>query len=130
MAEFIPFGRKIEFALLFGRRDNRNLFYNLQIEAGESVDFLRVIGQKSDRRQPQVLQNLQTNTVISRVRLEAEFVIGFDGVVSLVLQLIGLEFCQESDPAPFLREIDHRTRSCFVDHPHRHMQLIAAVAAQ
>ena len=49
---------------------------------------------------------------------------------ALILERVGPDFLGETDSAAFLRQVDQDTASFAADLIERHMQLVAAVAAQ
>ena len=56
--------------------------------------------------------------------------VGLHSVQTLILQLIGSQFGQQSDASSLLRQIDHCTGTFVPDHGHGHSQLITAVTAE
>ena len=61
--------------------------------------------------------------------MEAEFVVGFDGVESVVLESVGFEFVDESDAASLLSHVYESADAFFGDLGHGGVELFAAVAA-
>ena len=92
MTHFVSFGRQIEFSLLFSWCNNRNLLDHREIESRKRIDLLWIIRQQPNRGEPQIFQDLQADTVVTRIRFETEFVVRLDRIISLILELIGLEF--------------------------------------
>src|SRR5215813_12422604 len=64
------------------------------------------------------------------IRFEAEFFIRLHGIKTLVLQLIGLQLCRESNAASFLLFIQQNARALGSDHSECHLELLTAVAPQ
>ena len=79
---------------------------------------------------PEVLEQLDADAVVARVGLVAEGQVGFDRVQALVLQRVGFDLLGDADAAAFLRQIDEHAGPFVSNHVERHVQLIAAVAAQ
>ena len=66
---------------------------------GGCFGFLGVVGQQPDLLQAQIDQDLRAESVFAEVHCEAEFLIGFDGVVAFLLQLVGLDLGRQADAA-------------------------------
>jgi len=73
---------------------------------------------------------LGANSVVTKVGLEAELLIGLYCVYSLILELIRLELVQEPDAAPFLIEVNDHPPAFLGDHFHRRLELPTAIAPQ
>ncbi|MNO07410.1 hypothetical protein D3C81_2295850 [compost metagenome] len=58
--------------------------------AFKTFDFSRVIGQKTDLPNPQILEDLSANTVVAKVRRKSQLEIRIHGIQPLLLQLISL----------------------------------------
>jgi len=55
--------------------------------------------------------------------------ISLDRIVSQILKIVGPEFVEQTNAAPFLAQIDQDTRSGFGNRLNRAMQLFAAITA-
>src|ERR1041385_3188217 len=64
------------------------------------------------------------------IGLEAELLIRLHRIKPLVLQLICLEFGHQPDRTPFMQLIEQNTCTRLRNHGKRHLQLLAAIAAQ
>ena len=82
-----------------------------------------------DRREPEVDQDLRADAVVAQVGRQAELEVGVDGVVALLLQLVGPELVQQADAAALLGEVEQHALPLLLDHRERRLELLAAVAA-
>ena len=73
---------------------------------------------------------MRTDTVIAEIGLEPESLVGFDGVDSLVLELVGFELVEQADAATFLVEIDDHAFPFLRNQLHRCIELPSAIAAE
>src|SRR6266566_98775 len=128
VAELVPLDVEIGPILIRRRRHDRQPLDDLQSVAFEAYQLHRIVRQHADRRQSEVEQNLRADAVIPQVRLETELLVGRDGVVALILELVRLELVEEADAPPFLIEVHDHSRAHLRDHPHRAVQLPAAIA--
>ena len=97
--------------------------------AFEADHLARIVGDRPDRLEAEVEQDLRADAVLAQVGLEPELLVGLDRVGALVLQLVRLELVEQTDAAAFLIEIDDHAASLGGDHLHRLVELPAAVAA-
>ena len=67
--------------------------------------------------------------IVALVGFEAEMMIGFNGVVPGVLELIGLQLIHQADAPSFLKLIDQDSGAAFGNSFQREVELIAAIAA-
>ena len=74
-------------------------------------------------------EDLCAHAIVSFVRVVAEMDVGIDGVVALLLEFIGSNLCHQPDASSLLVEIEDDALSLFVNHLHRFVELVAAVAA-
>ena len=77
----------------------------------------------------QIRQNLRADAVIPQIGFEAQRDIGFDGVLAFILQRIRFDLVDQTDAPSFLAHINDDAFSFLLNHFHRAVQLIAAVAA-
>ena len=77
----------------------------------------------------QLADDARTHAVVAFVGLETQPEVGVYGVQTLVLQFVGVDLVAEPDAAPLLVEIDDGAFALLLDHLHRAVQLLAAVAA-
>src|SRR5204863_3884706 len=102
VAHLVPFGAEIPGGVLRRGDFEREPFGNRQSVTLEPDQLARVVGQEPHRSDPEVLQDLDADAVVALIRLEAEPLVGFDGVEPLLLQLVGANLVGEADAAPFL----------------------------
>ena len=65
---------------------------------------------------------------MAQVGPEAQGVVGLDGILALVLELVGLELVQQADAAPLLTHVDQDAAPLVLDDRERLVQLGPAVA--
>ncbi len=78
---------------------------------------------------PEIGQDLGADAVVAEVGREAERLVGLDGVLALILQLVGADLVVQADPPPFLLEVHDDAALLGLDHGQRLLQLRAAVTA-
>ena len=61
------------------------------------------------------LQNFGGKLKIAAIRLEAQFLVGFDRVEALVLQRVGLQLGHQADAAAFLLFVEQDAGACVGD---------------
>src|SRR5688572_15412285 len=96
----------------------------------EAYHLSGIVRQRPDRLEAEVEKDLRAYTIVTQVRLEAEALVGFDRIRAAVLELVGLELVEQSDPAAFLVEVHDNAATIGLDHPHCGIELPAAVAPQ
>jgi len=74
-------------------------------------------------------EHLRAAAVVALVGLKPEVHVGIHGVHALFLQLVCGNFIHQSDASTFLLHVDNHTLTLFLDHLHRLVQLLAAVAS-
>src|SRR5262249_13967760 len=111
VAELISFRSHVPRALAVLRLHDRDPVVNSQAVALDATQFAGVVGDGSNRTQTQVEQDLRADAVVSQVGLEAELLVGLDGVRAVILQLVRLELVEETDPAPLLVQVYDDTAS-------------------
>ncbi len=74
MPHFVSFGRQIVGVVLIGRWKDGDLVNDVQVVAPQSkrLCLLGVVGQQADFGEPQVLQDLDPDSVIAHIGLEAK----------------------------------------------------------
>ena len=90
----------------------------------------RVVRHQAHLAHAEVAQDLAADAVVADVGREAELLVGRDGVVALVLQLVGLQLVDEADAAALLQEVEEHAAAGLDDLLHRELELLAAVAAR
>jgi len=73
---------------------------------------------------------LGADAVLAGVHGEAELDVRLDGVVALVLEIVGAELLAQANAAAFVAaEVHEHATAGLLDQLHRQLQLVAAVAA-
>lgn len=132
MSHFIAFGREVFLVVFVHGREDGDLIDDFELESSEveGFGFFGVVGEQSDFAEAEVLEDLQSDAVISHVGFEAESVIGFDSVHPLVLKSVGPDFLCEPDSSAFLGQVDEDAVPFAGDHFESEVKLIAAIAAE
>ena len=120
---------QVEQVVFLGGHFDGDAFDDFYAEAFEAVDFLGVIREEAQFPGSQVLEDLGADPVFAQVRCKAQFFVGFDCVIALLLQGIGLELVDEAYAAAFLAHVEQDAPAFVVDALHSGCQLLAAVAA-
>ena len=77
----------------------------------------------------EVAEHLCAASVVTLIWLETEVYVGIYGIVSFFLQLVGCNLVHQSYASAFLLHVDDYTLAGFLDHLHRLVQLLSAVAS-
>ena len=74
--------------------DDWNLIRYRQVEAAKVEGFrlFWVVGQQSNAAQTQVLQDLDSHSVVAHIGFKSQRMVGFHGVHALFLQSVGAYF--------------------------------------
>ena len=99
-------GLKVTPVVVVGRERVRDAIDDVDAEPCQAVDFVRVVGEQADPGEPQVAQHFRRGLKNPLVVFEPKPPIGFHRVVALVLQRIGAQFVDQSDPAALLGEVE------------------------
>src|SRR5439155_17070835 len=104
----VAFGAHVAGTLVVRRLHDRNSLTETQTVAFEPHHLARIVRDGPDRLEAEVEQDLRADAVITQIRLEAELLVGFDGVSAGVLELVGLQLVEQSDAPTLLIEVrDH-----------------------
>ena len=100
---------------------------------GEAVAFQAdtldgVVRDETNLADAHLTKYLGTNAILAFVGTEAEVYVGIDCVVALLLELVGGYLVHQSYAATFLAEIDDEAFALLLDHAHRLVELLAAIA--
>ena len=98
-------------------------------EAVDARELPRIVREQPHRADTEIRQDADAETVLALIRAEAKTLVGFDGVVSLILQRVGADLIGQPDAASFLVQVENDAASFGCDACHRRMQLRTAVAA-
>ena len=130
MTEFGFFGLEIFFVVFLRGDFNAEALDDLNIVLLEFVDFLRVVGEERDLVYFEIMEDLGGDFVMTGVGGKSKLVIGFNGVVSLILEFVGFYFVEESDATAFLIEIDKYAATFFLDGLHTFDELFLAITTE
>src|SRR3989441_2484558 len=118
------------FQIRVGRRDlDRHALGDVQAVALQPDDLLRVVGEEREVLHAQVDENLGADPVVAQVGLEAEGLVGFDGVLALILKLVRAHLVHETDPPPLLAHVHEHAPPLGLDDRECLLELRPAVAA-
>ena len=93
-------------------------------------DLVGIVGKQTHPVHAQRLQNSCGKLEAAVVGFEAKFFVGFHGIEALILQGISLQLGHEPNTPPLLLLIEQDARASLRDEAQRHLQLLAAIAAQ
>ena len=128
MTHLIAFGFHVFFVVRIAIDADRELFDDAEAVAFESDDFFRIVGEQTNFFQAEVGEDLGAHAVVAQVCGEAEFFVGLDGVEPCFLELVGVDFCGQTDAAAFLAEVKEHP-AFLADAFHGGSELLAAIAA-
>jgi len=97
MVHFLNLGRKIG-KVLHGDMPGNHLdpLHNIYSLPLQLVNFFGIVGQEPDCLNPKILKDEGSFVISSRVRCVAKSEVGFNGVESLVLKVVGPNFVGEN----------------------------------
>src|ERR1700730_14265535 len=111
------------------RRVEREPPDHVDARAGNAGALPRIVGEQGPVGAAGHREHGVGDAVVALVVVEAERGVGVDGVEPLLLELIGAHLVDETDPAPFLVEVENHAAAGLVEPRHSELELIAAVAA-
>src|SRR6476620_4706104 len=97
---------------------DRHLLDHLNAITFESDYLFRIIRQETELAYSEIIKDLRADSVIAQVAGKTEFGVCFDRIESLLLQLVGMNLCRESDAAALLPHVDQHSAG-FADLPQR-----------
>lgn len=83
MTQLCLLGMQITCVVLVLRHLDRHTLHNLQAIAFQPFDLTRIVGQKPDLADAQILQNLRANPVIPKICRETELKVGINSIQPL-----------------------------------------------
>src|SRR5687767_8585421 len=107
----------------------RHALHDLQAVTADRDVLGRVVRHEPHLADSEVAQDLRADPVVPDVRRESQLLVGRDGVVTLVLELVRFQLVHEPDAAPLLEEVEEDAPPGFDDLLHRERELRPAVAA-
>src|SRR5699024_2817101 len=108
MSKFIFFLFQLIFIHNVGSYDMTAAF-DAELFGFEASDLPRNRTEQRDGFDAELFQHLSRNVVLPEIRIEAEMLVGADSVVSLLDQLVGLQFVDQPDSAAFLSHVEDDT---------------------
>ncbi len=130
MAELFLLGLEVFFGVGTGGYLAGHTLDHLNAGALQGFDLLGIVGEQAHFVDSEPFEHLAGKRKVALVGLEAQPLIGFDGVETRVLQLVSLQFGHQPDAASFLLFVDKYARAQIANHGERHLELLAAVTAQ
>ena len=129
VAQFFALGLEVFLVVLVRLHADWHLLDDLESVPLHADDFFRVVGEQPDFLDAEVGEDLRADAVLTQIHRKAEFLVGLDGVVALLLELVSLYFRGQTDASALLAHVQ--------DHPvagggnllHRLLQLRPAIAA-
>lgn len=128
MSHFGFFGLKVFFVVGVGLRGDGNLFDDFKSVAVKSDNFFGIVGEKANFSESEISEDLGANAVFAKVGFVAEFEIGVDGVITLLLEFVSADFGDEANASAFLAHVKEDAFAGGGDSFHGLAQLAAAVA--
>jgi len=86
------FGFEVFFVVGVRGQADGELLDDFEAVAFEADDFFGVVGEQADAAQAEIAEDLGAHAVVPQVGGEAEFFVGLDGVESLFLKFVGVDF--------------------------------------
>ena len=115
MTELLAFRLEVGTVFLVRLDLDRLLGDDGQAESRDAGDLLRIVREHTDRGQTEVGEDLRADAVLSRVGRKPELEVRLDGVEPGLLQLVGQELVEETDPATLLGEVEQDTAALDLD---------------
>ena len=129
MSKLVFFRAQVKLGMPAGARPAGNSLNYSYARALQLLYLVRIIRKQPQFANSESLQRLGRKFVIARIRREAKLPIGLHCVEPRVLQLVRLQFIDQPDAAPLLRQIQQHPRRCLRDLPQRKFKLRPAIAA-
>ena len=130
MTKFFLLGLEIFFRVRTGNHLARYALDNFDASLFQSLDLLGIVREQAHSIYSECFEHLAGKRKIAVVGFKAQTFVGFDGIQARVLQLVSLQFGHQADAAAFLLFVDQYARAQVANHRERHLELLAAVAAQ
>ncbi len=103
--QFIPLRLQVSSIDAVGLNLQRDPLYDLQAVALEADDLPGIVGQKTHLPDPQVDQDLGSNSIVSQVRRVAQFMVCLHGIASRILQGIGAQLVGQANSSALLAHV-------------------------
>jgi len=108
----------------------RNPLGNFNPMFGEALNLLWVVGQEASGRHTQVIEDSCSDGIVSLVGSVPKNPVGLDGVVPVVLEVVGTELTEKTDPTSLLTQIKKDPSAVFCNPSHRSVELLPTVTTQ
>ena len=129
MAHASLLGVHVKLVIAVGGHLDGHILDHLQAVALESHALDRVVSHQTHLGHAKDAQDVGAYTIVTLIRLKAQMYVGINGIQTVFLQFIGLDLVHQTDTAALLVHIDHKAFAFFLNHLHRHVQLLAAFTA-
>ena len=83
----------------------RDPFHDVDAVTRQGADLSGVIGEEPYTGKTQVAQHPHRGKIDAFVIVEPQLLVGIDGIKAAVLQGVGAQFVDETNAAPFLRQV-------------------------
>ena len=130
MAAAEGLGSEIGLVMVIAGHDMGNSLDHLDTTSSQLGHFIRVVGHQTYPVEAEPTQHFSCREIEALVGIEPKPLIGVQRVVALILELIGPQFVDETDAAPFLSEVQDDTVARGRNLGDGPAQLLAAVAPQ
>ena len=92
VAQFFALGLEVALVVLVRLHTDRHLLDDLESVPFQPDNLFWVVGEQADFFDAKIDEDLSADAVLAQVHREAEFLVGLDGVIAALLELIGLYF--------------------------------------
>ena len=108
---------------------NGDILYNFKAIGLKTYTLDRVVGHELHPVNSQFLKDRRAYAIIALVRVKTEVHIGIDGIKALLLKLICLNLCHETNASALLIEINDHAFALLINSLHGLVQLLTALTA-
>src|ERR1700722_13314444 len=129
MPHLVFLSPQIKFGMAASPRTAGNSLHHAKPRAFQLLHFVRIIRQQPQLANAQRLQRLGRKFVIARIRREPKFAVGLHGIEPRLLQFVSPQFIDQSNAAPFLRQIKQHSRRLLRNLLQRKLKLRPAIAS-
>ena len=98
MPHFILFCFKIKKIVSGGIHLYRYTLFDLNSESAELIDLIGIIRQQTESFTAEIAQYLSADIILPHITGKSQSKIGFKGIHSLILQLVGIQLVYQTDP--------------------------------
>ena len=106
MSHSCPLGFEVFLVVGIRGKSYRDLLNDFQSVSFQANDFLGIVGQKADFSHSQIVKHLGSHAVVAEIGGIAQLFVGLDGVESLFLKFVSMDFGGESNATAFLPEVE------------------------